>query len=201
MALQEYMRLSQGSALRWMEPFFNNPTAIAASEGFVVTVTPIGISVSAFAVFVALGLLAMMKWTRYGRNWRACADDPIAAALLGVNFRALLMTTFVLACGLAGLAGTIVTFYYGGVGFAGGIVFGLKALIAAIAGGIGSIPGAFLGAILVGGAEMVWSILFPIEYRDLAIYTLLAALLIWRPEGLLGARYGLFRWRLDCHRA
>lgn len=193
MALQEYMRLSQGSALRWMEPFFNNPTAIAASEGFVVTVTPIGISVSAFAVFVALGLLAMMKWTRYGRSWRACADDPIAAALLGVNFRGLLMTTFVLACGLAGLAGTIVTFYYGGVGFAGGIVFGLKALIAAIAGGIGSIPGALLGAILIGGAEMVWSILFPIEYRDLAIYTLLAALLIWRPEGLLGARHGLYR--------
>lgn len=118
--------MSQGSVLRRMEPFFNNPTAIATSDGFVVTVTPLGISVGAFALFVASGLLATMKWTRYGRYWRACADDPIAAALLGVNFRALLMTTFVLACGLAGLAGAIVTFYYGGVGFTGGIVFGLR---------------------------------------------------------------------------
>lgn len=193
MALQEYMRLSQGSALRWMEPFFNNPVGIAKSESFTVTVTPIGLSVTALALAVAVGLLAVMKWTRYGRYWRACADDPTAAMMLGVNFQALLTTTFVLACALAGLAGTIVTFYYGGVGFTGGIVLGLKSLIAAIIGGIGSIPGAFLGAILVGGAETVWSVLFPIEYRDLAIYALLAALLIWRPGGLLGAQYGLFR--------
>lgn len=192
-ALQEYMRLSQGSALRWVEPFLNNPVGLARHEGFVVTATPIGAAVTALALAVALSLLALMRWTRFGRFWRACADDPTAAMLVGVDFRGVLAVTFILASALAGLAGTIVTFYYGGVGFAGGIVLGLKSLIAAIAGGIGSIPGAFLGAVLVGGAEALWSALFPIEYRDMAIYGMLAALLIWRPGGLLGLRSNLSR--------
>lgn len=186
-ALQEYMRLAQGSALRWVGPLFNNPVGLARSEAFVVTVTPIGVAVTALALAVALGLLALMRWTRFGRSWRACADDPTAAMMMGIDFKGVLTRTLVLASALAGLAGTIITFYYGGVGYAGGIVLGLKSLIAAIAGGIGSVPGAFLGAILVGGMEAMWSALFPIEYRDLAIYGMLAALLIWRPGGLFGA--------------
>lgn len=188
MALQEYMRLTQGSALAWVKPFFNNPVGLARSNGFIVTVTPIGVAVTMLALVVALGLLGLMRWSRFGRCWRACADDPMAATMLGVNFSGVLATTFVLAAALAGLAGAIVTFYYGGVGYSGGIVFGLKSLIAAIVGGIGSVPGAFLGAILVGGAEALWSALFPIEYRDLAIYGMLATFLIWRPGGLLGVR-------------
>lgn len=190
-ALQEYMRLTQGSALRWMGPILNNPVGLARSEAFVVTVTPMGMAVAALALATALGLLALMRHTRFGRSWRACADDPTAAMLAGINFRAVLALASILACALAGLAGTFVTFYYGGVGFAGGTVLGLKALIAAIAGGIGSIPGAFLGAVLVGGMEAIWSALFPIEYRDLVIYALLVALLIWRPGGLLGVRNDL----------
>lgn len=192
-ALQEYMRLTQGSSMHWVGPFLNNPVGLARSEGFVVTVTPISVAVTALALATALGLLALMQWTRFGRAWRACADDPMTATMFGVNFQGILAWTFVLASALAGLAGTIVTFYYGGVGYAGGIVLGLKALIAAIAGGIGSVPGAFLGAILVGGTEALWSALFPIEYRDLAIYALLIALLIWRPGGLLGVRNDLYR--------
>ena len=78
------------------------------------------------------------------------------------------------------------TVYYGTVGYAGGIVLGLKALLAAVAGGIGSVPGAFLGGILLGCAEALWSALFPIEFRDLAIFTLLVVLLVVRPSGLFG---------------
>jgi len=145
MALQEYMRLSQGSALTWVQPFFNNPVGLARSNAFIVTVTPIGVAVTVLALAVALALLGVMRWSRFGRCWRACADDPTAAAMLGVDFSGILATTFVLAAAMAGLAGAIVTFYYGGVGYSGGIVFGLKSLIAAIVGGIGSVPGAFLG--------------------------------------------------------
>ena len=78
------------------------------------------------------------------------------------------------------------TVYYGTVGYAGGIVLGLKALLAAVAGGIGSVPGAFLGGLLLGCAEALWSALFPIEFRDLAIFTLLVVLLVVRPSGLFG---------------
>ena len=77
--------------------------------------------------------------------------------------------------------------YTTAVGYAGGMVLGLKALLAAVAGGIGTVPGAFLGGILLGCTEALWSALFPIEFRDLAIFTLLVVLLVVRPSGLFGA--------------
>ena len=97
-----------------------------------------------------------------------------------------MLQTFALASALAGIAGYVMTVYYGTLGYAGGIVLGLKALLAAVAGGIGSVPGAFLGGLLLGGVEAVWSGLFPIEFRDLAIFTLLVLLLVCRPLGLFG---------------
>lgn len=187
LALQEYLRLFQGSALRWLAPLLNQPVGLARSEGFVVTVTPMAAIVTGIALAAALVLLFAMQRSRFGRLWRACADDRSAAMMVGVDPDAILSRTFILACVMAGLAGVIVTGFYGGLGYAGGIVLGLKSLIAAVVGGIGSVPGAFLGAILIGGAEALWSAVFPIEYRDVAIYALLAALLIWRPGGLLGS--------------
>jgi branched-chain amino acid transport system permease protein len=99
-----------------------------------------------------------------------------------------LLKTFALASLLAGLAGYVVTVYYGAFGYAGGIVLGLKSLLAAIAGGIGSVGGAFLGGILLGAVESTWSALFPIEFRDLAVFVLLVVLLVLRPSGLFGLR-------------
>jgi branched-chain amino acid transport system permease protein len=187
LALQEYLRLSQGSQLHWVPPILNTPVAVARGEGFVVSATPVALIVTGLALVAALSLLLVMRCSRFGRGWRACADDRTAAMLLGIDPTSILSSTVILASGLAGLAGFAVTILYGGVGYAGGIVLGLKSLIAAIAGGIGSIPGAFLGGLLVGGLEALWSALFPIEYRDLVVFSLLAAFLIWRPGGLLGA--------------
>jgi branched-chain amino acid transport system permease protein len=76
--------------------------------------------------------------------------------------------------------------FYGAVGYAYGTTLGLKALVAAILGGIGSIPGAFLGGLLIGAFEAVWSSAFPIDYRDVAIFSLLAILLTLQPGGILG---------------
>ena len=111
---------------------------------------------------------------------------PLAAELFGVDRGRVLLFTFALASALAGLAGYVMTVYYGTVGYAGGIVLGLKALLAAVAGGIGSVPGAFLGGLLLGCAEAGWSALLPIEFRDLAIFTGLVLLLVVRPSGLFG---------------
>jgi branched-subunit amino acid ABC-type transport system permease component len=89
---------------------------------------------------------------------------------------------------MAGLSGMLIVAQYGGLGFAGGFQFGLKALIAAIVGGIGSIIGALLGGIAVGLFETLWSAYLPIEGRDMALYTALVLFLVFRPGGFLGIR-------------
>ncbi|MBV9635067.1 MAG: branched-chain amino acid ABC transporter permease [Methylobacteriaceae bacterium] len=184
--LQEYLRLTQGANLIWVSPVFATPIALVRAGDFVTTVTPISLLVAGFAALAASALLAIMRHTRFGRAWRAYADDPKAAVLFGVDPDAVLARTFALASLLAGLSGYVMTIFYGGVGYGASTTLGLKALIAAILGGIGSVRGAFYGGIAIGGMEALWSALFPIVYRDLAIYVLLVALLIWRPGGFLG---------------
>ena len=125
--------------------------------------------------------------TRFGRQWRAFADDPGAAALFGVARERLIASTFVLAGLMTGLAGWIVAVYYGNVSFAMGTTLGLKALVAAVIGGIGSVPGAFLGGILVGLIEAgLWSAYFDIAFRDVVVFSLMIVMFVLRPGGLLG---------------
>jgi branched-chain amino acid transport system permease protein len=159
---------------------------VARAGDFVVAVTPMALGSAALCLLAAIGVIGLMRLTRFGRAWRACADDPGAAQLMGVDRAAVLTRTFALAAALAGLAGTVITLHYGTLGYTGGIVLGIKALVAAVAGGIGSVPGAFLGGVLLGAAEALWSALLPIEHRELAIFALLIGLLILRPLGLFG---------------
>jgi branched-chain amino acid transport system permease protein len=186
LAMSEYMRLTQGSNGRWLPPLWNEALPLARADNFIVTVTPMALAVAGFALTIGAGLVAAMKFTRFGRAWRAFADDPLAAALFGVDDRRLLDATFALACGIAGLAGFVMVSYYGGMGFAAGFGLGLKALVAAVLGGIGSVAGAFIGGIAIGLAEALWSATLPIEVRDIAIYSLLVVILVFRPGGLLG---------------
>ena len=184
--LQEFLRLAQGSRLLWLQPLFEAPLGLARAGDFIVTVTPVALTTAAGCLVVGFTLLAIMRRSRFGRAWRACADDPLAAALFGIDRDRVFLKTFALASALAGLAGYAMTVYYGSVGYAGGIALGLKSLAAAIAGGIGSVSGALLGGVLLGSAESLWSALFPIELRDLAIFVLLVLLIVLRPNGLLG---------------
>ena len=124
--------------------------------------------------------------TRFGRSWRAFADDPATAALFGVDGQRLLAATFLLAGLLAGLAGWIVAAYYGNVSHSMGAMLGLKALVAAVVGGIGSVPGAFLGGVCVALIEAVWSAYFDITARDIVVFSLLIVVFVLRPGGLLG---------------
>jgi branched-subunit amino acid ABC-type transport system permease component len=135
---------------------------------------------------MAVLLLAVMRRTAFGRNWRAIADDPLAASLFGVDGRRVFAATFALAAALAGVAGFVMTAYYGGVGYGAGLVLGLKALVAAVLGGIGSVGGALLGGLAIGLAEALWSATMPIESRDIAVFVLLSVVLALRPGGLRG---------------
>jgi branched-chain amino acid transport system permease protein len=184
--LQEFLRLTQGGRLRWINPILNEPFAVARADDFVAAATPIALIVGAFALTAACCLLIAMKATLFGRQWRAYADDPLAAELFGIDPKAIFAKTFAMASAMAGLSGFVMTIFYGGVGYGASTALGLKALIAAIMGGIGSVPGAFLGGLVIGGFEALWSALFPIDYRDVAVFSLLAVVLILRPGGIMG---------------
>jgi branched-chain amino acid transport system permease protein len=130
----------------------------------------------------------VFRFSRIVREWRAYADDPLAAEMMGVSPAATTAKAFALSGALAGLAGATMTASYGAVGYSLSATLTLKALAAAIVGGIGSLPGAFLGGLVIGAVETGWSALFPIDYRDTAVYVLLTVFIALRPAGLLGQR-------------
>ena len=185
-AIQEFLRLSGGAHEHWFPSLFNEALPLARAGTFVVTVTPIQLIIAAAALGAAAAVLGLIARSRFGREWRAFADDPAAAALFGVAPRRLLASTFLLAGALAGLAGWVIAVYYGNVGFAMGTMLGLKALVAAVLGGIGSVSGAFLGGVLVALIEAGWSAYFEIGYRDVVVYSFLIVVFVLRPGGLLG---------------
>ncbi len=191
--MMEYVRIAQGTGNRWTPPLLNTPVGMARSGDFLVTVTEGAMATVVLALAAAGLLLWVMRRSSFGRNWRATADEPRAAALFGIDPQAVLIRAFAISSLLAGLAGFIMTSHYGGIGFSGGLAIGLKALIGAVAGGIGSVPGAMAGAVLIGGFEALWSAFFRLEHADIAVYSLLAILLIFRPGGLLGWGDGLPR--------
>jgi branched-chain amino acid transport system permease protein len=186
--LMEYLRIVQSPVTVWLPPIWSDPWLLARAGDFIVSLTPITLITALIGLSVSLGLLWLMKATAFGRAWRAYADDARAAALFGVNGPRLLTKTLALAGAMAALSGMLIVAQYGGLGFAGGFQYGLKALIAAIIGGIGSIPGALLGGFAVGLFETAWSAYLPIEVRDMALYAALIVFLIFRPGGLLGTR-------------
>jgi branched-chain amino acid transport system permease protein len=188
MAIDEFLRLTQGNRPVWVSPMLNAPFGLARAGDFVVTSALDALLAGGFAILAGLTLVAAIRFTRFGRRWRAYAEDPLAAQLFGVSPRAILAQTFALAGAFAGLSGFVMTMYYGSVGYAAATGLGLKALVAAILGGVGSIPGALIGGLLVGAFEAVWQACFSVDYRDVAVFGLLAATLVLKPGGLLGVR-------------
>ena len=111
------------------------------------------------------------------RRWRRC---------VGVDVDRTISITFVIAAALAAVAGTMYLMYYGVVTFSDGFVPGVKAFTAAVLGGIGSLPGAVVGGLLIGLIETMWSAYFSIDYKDVAAFSILAITLIFLPQGLFG---------------
>ena len=159
---------------------------LIAAPGFPVTATAmqaivVGLSLAAMAA-LAVGL----RRSGAGRAWRAVAEDASTAELLGVDGGRVMLRTFAVAGALAGLAGFLLVVHYGGIGFSAGLLLGLKALLAAVVGGVGSLAGAALAGALVGVLETLWSGYFPLAYKDVAVLGALTFLLVLRPGGLLG---------------
>jgi branched-chain amino acid transport system permease protein len=128
----------------------------------------------------------LVQKTSLGRAQRACEQDRKMAALVGIDVDRTISLTFVLGAALAAVAGTMYLLYYGVVNFADGFVPGVKAFTAAVLGGIGSLPGAVIGGLIIGLVETMWSAYFSIEYKDVAAFSILAIVLTFMPSGILG---------------
>lgn len=147
-------------------------------------------------LLVMAGLMLLVHRTRLGRAMRAVAENPSAAALMGVDINRVISTTFMLGSALAALAGIMVSANYGIVHYYMGFLLGLKAFTAAVLGGIGNLRGAMLGGVLLGlieslGAGYIGYLsggFFGSNYQDVFAFFVLIAVLILRPSGLLGER-------------
>jgi branched-chain amino acid transport system permease protein len=106
--------------------------------------------------------------------------------MIGINVDRTISLTFMIGAALAGVAGMMVTLYYGVVDFYIGFVAGVKAFTAAVLGGIGSLPGAMLGGLLIGLIETFYATYFSAEYKDVVVFAVLILVLVFRPTGLMG---------------
>ena len=131
-------------------------------------------------------LTFLIKFTRTGKAMRATAQDRNMAMLVGVNVNRVISITFVIGSALAALGGVLIASHVGQINFYVGFIAGIKAFTAAVLGGIGSIPGAVLGALVLGLTESFATGYVSSDYEDVFAFGLLVLILIFRPAGILG---------------
>jgi branched-chain amino acid transport system permease protein len=185
--LQNYVQLLQGARNKPLQPMIKGGFQLSAEgAGFHLQLGYLQIFIVAMTVVLMIIFTLVITRTALGRAQRACEQDQKMASLLGVNVDRTISITFVIGASLAAVAGLMVSLYYGVVDFFIGFLAGIKAFTAAVLGGIGSIPGAMLGGLTIGLIEAFWSGYFSVEYKDVAAFSLLILVLIFRPTGLLG---------------
>ena len=140
----------------------------------------------AVALLLMLGLYAFVQKTRLGRAMRATAQDPEAARMMGVEVDRVIMTAFFLGSALAGAGGLIFGLYYNFTSFIIGFSAGLRAFTAAVLGGIGNVPGAMAGGIIIGLIEAMSGQFIATAWTDVIIFSILVLVLVFRPAGLFG---------------
>ena len=144
------------------------------------------IIVLVLSILLMAGLYAFVKYTRVGTAMRAVSLDHDTSRLMGVDVNRIITVVFVIGPALGGAAGMMIGTYYGSFDFTLGWIFGLKAFIAAILGGIGNIPGAVMGGFILGIVETLGAGYGSPQWKDVIAYAVLIFILIVRPTGLLG---------------
>ena len=188
--LQNYIQITQGARVKPLQPIISGGytimTRVDANGEFAVQISNMQIMIIAATVILMTIFSLIIAKTSLGRAQRACEQDRKMASLLGINVDRTISMTFVMGAALAAVAGLMFLLYYGVIDFFIGFVAGVKAFTAAVLGGIGSLPGAMLGGLVIGLIETFWSAYFSIEYKDVAAFSMLAIVLIFLPQGLLG---------------
>ena len=182
MVLTELARISADTKDFWLPPMLATPIIFASSGNFLATLTLIQVIDCGLAVITILLASFMLSHTALGRAWRAVCDDPHASAMCGINVPRVFHWSVLAGGFAAALAGILAAFYFGNMSFGTGLVFGLKILFITAVGGYNTPPRAALGAAAFGMAEALYSGYFPLEWRDVAMFALLVALLVFRPS-------------------
>ncbi len=180
--LQNYVMLTQGATDKVFPHLFEETGF--EMQGMTFTYIQVFIIVVSAALMMLLNLF--ITKTRMGKAMRAVAQDKTMASLVGINIDTVISVTFVIGSGLAAVAGLMVAMYYGLVNYSIGYIAGIKAFTAAVLGGIGSIPGAMFGGILLGLVESLSSSYISPEYKDAYAFIILIIILLIKPSGLFG---------------
>jgi len=183
--------------------FFQNALMVgfgATDRQFPSVVPPVrweigGISVTAIQLIVWLGSAALMVGlqllvmsTKLGKAMRATSQDLTACALLGIPVNRIIAVTFAIGSGLGAMGGLLFGLYYGTINFHDGYLIGLKAFTAAVLGGIGNIPGAMVGGLLLGLLEGLAAGYLSSQWKNVIAFLILIVMLLFKPRGLLGER-------------
>ena len=184
--LQNFIQVAQGARVKPLQPVVTGGYTLFQEGNFTVNISNIQILIIVTTLVLMIVFWLVITRTALGRAQRACEQDRLMASLSGVNVDRTISLTFVLGAALAAVAGLLYLLYYGVIDFYIGFVAGIKAFTAAVFGGIGSLPGAMLGGLIIGLIETFWSAYFTIEYKDVAAFSMLAIVLIFFPTGLLG---------------
>ena len=168
---------------------YNTPDFISFSSGIQigsVSIDAVQIMVLVMGVVLMAGLRLLVVKTKLGKQMRAVASDREAAEMLGINVNFTIAVTFFLGSALAGVAGVMAGLLFNQVTNTIGFIAGLKAFTASVVGGIGSMPGAMLGGLLIGVAESFITGYVSSTYTNLIVFGVLIAVMVVRPTGLLG---------------
>jgi branched-chain amino acid transport system permease protein len=182
--LQNFVMLTQGTR----EKVFPNLFTGGGIDLGNAHLSPIQITILLTSIVVMVALTLLVKKTNIGAAMRATAQDRLMAQLCGIDVDRIIALTFAIGSGLAGVAGVLVASYYGMINFYIGYQAGLKAFTAAVLGGIGNLPGAMLGGIILGVVESFGAGYISSEYKDVYAFLILIVFLIFRPGGLIGER-------------
>jgi branched-chain amino acid transport system permease protein len=184
--LQNWVALGQGARDVAVPALITGSFSLHLGTDFDVTTSYSRILIIGVTVVLMIALTLFIKYSRMGRACRACAQDMRMANLLGIDTNRVISFTFVLGAMLAAVGGVLIALSVGKLSPFIGFLAGVKAFTAAVLGGIGSIPGAMLGGVLLGLAETFAAGYISSQYKDIVAFSLLVLILLFRPTGLLG---------------
>lgn len=155
-------------------------------EWFGIRVSNVQLLIFATTIILMIILQLIVKKTKMGRAMRAAAADPVAAELMGININGTISFVFAIGSAMAGAAGVLIGLYYNSIDPTMGLTPGIKAFVAAVVGGVGSIPGAAVGAVIIGCLESLMQAIGFSAFKDAAVYVVLIIVLLFLPAGLFG---------------